>query len=157
MPNKRRAFGLIEMLVVIVIIAVLALLLIPRLTGAGKRPADKKRTPIGAAKTSVGVSYESQINQAILMYRQDNDNANPPNLQALRSQGITDEMLLDPVTHQPLAYNPATGAVGAAAQAQLSGVPIPAPGGVPPRENVGPGGVSLPTAPVIDVNGGEPE
>ena len=91
-------WGLIETLVVLAIVMVLAYLLIPRLTGAGKTPEEKKRTPIGRAKMTAGAEYTAQINQAMMMYKQDNDNNNPPNLQALKSYGVTDEMLVDQVT-----------------------------------------------------------
>lgn len=151
--QKHIGFGLIEILVVIVIIAVLALIMIPRLTGAGQKDK-KKRTPIQAAKDTAGISYTGQISQAIMMYKDDHDSQNPPNLQALKSYGVTDEMLLDQVTRQPLAYDPVTGVVGA--------VPQPAPGApgaapAPQRTNVGPGGVSMPNIPQPTIDTGENE
>ncbi|MBC8142554.1 MAG: type II secretion system protein [Armatimonadetes bacterium] len=156
MLKKRRAFGLIETLIVIVIIAVLALILIPRLTGAGKTPEEQRKTPIGRAKTTAGAEYTAQIAQAIMMYKQDNDDTLPPTLQALKPYGVTDEMLLDQVTKQPLAYNPQTGTVGAAAQVAAPGAAT-APIGAPPRQNVGPGGVSLPNIPQAPVDAGGDE
>lgn len=105
--------GLIEILVTVVIIAVLALVLIPRVTG-GKDPVSGQTVaaPRERAEQVVGVSHLQQINMAVQMYRQDNDNQNPPDLAALKSYGVTDEMIRDPITHQPLAYNPQTGIVG---------------------------------------------
>jgi len=163
-PRKRIGFGLIEILVVIVIISILALIMIPRLTGGKRKPGDKKpHTPIERAHDTAGISYESQINQALMMYRDDNEGRNPPDLASLKKYGVVDEMLVDQVTKQPLAYNPQTGAIGAAAQAQLSGAPATTPGmqpaGAPPRRNVGPGGVSLPNIPSasMDVGGNDNE
>jgi len=155
---KKHGFGLIETLIVIVIIAVLALILIPRLTGAGKTPAEKRKTPIGAAKNTAGIEYIGQINQAQMMYKQDNDNKNAPNLQALKSYGVTDEMMLDPVTKQPLAYDPQTGIASVAPQAVAPGAAsVPMRNGAPVRQNVGPGGVSLPNIPQTPVDAGGDE
>ncbi len=154
---KKHGFGLIETLIVIVIIAVLALILIPRLTGAGKTPAEKRKTPIGAAKNTAGIEYIGQINQAVMMYKQDNDDAYPPTLQALKRYGVTDEMMLDPVTKEPLAYNPQTGVASVAVQPIIAAPGTAPVGGTPPRRNVGPGGVSLPNIPQAPVSAGGDE
>jgi prepilin-type N-terminal cleavage/methylation domain-containing protein len=152
MRNQKRAgFGLIEILVVVVIIAVLASIMIPRLTGSGSKDK-KKHSPVERAKDTAGVSYVGQINQAIMMYKDANDDRNPPNLQALKSYGVTDDMLLDQVTRQPLSYDPVTGTVGPPAPAV--GAP---PAATPPRTNVGPGGVSMPNIPQPNVGTGEDE
>jgi hypothetical protein len=42
----------------------------------------------------------------------DNDDKNPPSLAALRTYGVTNEMMIDQVTKQPLPYNPVTGRIG---------------------------------------------
>ena len=106
-------FGLIELLVVMVIIMILAVVLIPRLTG-GKDPVSGKKiaSPRERAQMVGGTEYIAQINQAIQMYRMDHEEQNPPNLQALKAYGVTDSMLVDPVTKQPLYYDPQTGRVG---------------------------------------------
>jgi len=157
MPLKHRlrrrrrpvtGLGLVELLVVIVIIALLALFLLPRILGTG----DKKKggtpaahTPMGRAKQTAGVEYVGQINQAITMYRMDNDNANPASLQELKKYGVTDEMIVDPITKAPLAYNPATGAVGGPPAAPLAPGASPPPPGTDTGANdsLG-GGVALP-------------
>ena len=111
--SKRRAgLGLIEILVVMVIIAVLALILLPRLTGGRDAAGRKVPAPRERAQQVQGVSYAQQINMAIQMYRDDNDGKNPPSLADLKPYKVTDEMVHDPVTRQPLSYDPEIGAVG---------------------------------------------
>ena len=111
--NANRAFGLIEILVVIVIIAVVALFVLPRLLG-GTDPVTKKKitSPRERAQKAAGTEYIGQINLAIQMYKQDHDDQLPPTLADLKNYGVTNEMMLDPVTKQPLPYDPATGRVG---------------------------------------------
>lgn len=119
---RRRAFSLVEILVVIVIIALLAAVLLPRYLSGGKDASGKKvLAPKQRAQQTAGISYISQIQQAIMMYKMDNEERLPPNLQELRRYGVTQEMLLDPVTKQPLQYNPQTGEVTS---------PTPLPGSV---------------------------
>jgi len=108
------AFGLVEMLVVILIIGILAVILIPRLTG-GKDPVTGKKAPAPRerARQVQGAEYIGQLNQAILMYRQDYEDMNPPTLYSLvGTYGVTPEMILDPNTRQPLPYDPRTGSIG---------------------------------------------
>ena len=152
---KRAGFGLIEILVVIVIISIMMLILIPRLTGGGKS-GKKHHTPIERAKDTAGISYVSQINQAIMMYKQDNDGKNPPDLKSLKSYGVLDEMMVDQVTKQPLAYDPATGVVSEPANPSAA-TTAPGSAPAPPRTNVGPGGVSLPNIPQTPVGAGDNE
>ncbi len=108
--TSRSGFGLIEILVVIVIISILAVILIPRLTGGGKDAVGRKvPAPRERAQQVAGSAYVAQINQAISMYRMDNDGQNPQSLQDLKRYGVTDEMLVDQVTKQPLPYDPTMG------------------------------------------------
>jgi prepilin-type N-terminal cleavage/methylation domain-containing protein len=108
------AFSLIEMLVVVAVLLLLALVVLPRLTGGGKEPisGQKAAAPRERAKQAQGVSYTQQLNMALQMYRDDNDGKNPPALADLKRYGATDEMLRDPVSGQPLSYDPRTGAIG---------------------------------------------
>jgi prepilin-type N-terminal cleavage/methylation domain-containing protein len=108
----RNAFTLVELLVVAIILCILMAILLPRYLG-GKDPVTGKKVaaPKERAQAVAGVSYISQINQAISMYKMDNDDALPPDLQALKRYGVTDEMLIDPVSRQPLQYDPQTGQV----------------------------------------------
>jgi|GEM_PF-2798229 Type II secretory pathway, pseudopilin PulG len=153
LPRRRgAAFGLIELLVVICIIAVLAVFLLPRLTG-GKDPLTGKKSvsPRDRAVQVQTVSYVGQINQAISMYRMDNDGQNPPDLMALKSYGVTQEMMIDPATGQMLPYDPRTGRVGGTAGpdgGMGGGQYLPQVGGAPQQQQQqpapGPGGVRLP-------------
>ena len=118
------AFSLIEVLVVIVILVILALVLLPRLTG-GKDPVSGKRVaaPRERARQVQGLSYAQQINAAIQMYRDDNEGRNPAGLAELKRYGVTDEMLNDPSTGQPLAYDPQTGQISGGGAPALPRVP----------------------------------
>jgi prepilin-type N-terminal cleavage/methylation domain-containing protein len=112
--KPRRAFSLIEILVVAVILCVLALYLVPKLLGGKKAvPGDSPTaaTPIQRARQAAGSEYIGQINQAIQMYRGDHNEQNPPNLEALKSYGVLEQMIKDPNTGQTLPYNPTTGVV----------------------------------------------
>lgn len=113
MRGQNAGFGLIEILVVVVIIMIIASFLLPRYFG-GTDPVTKKTiaSPRDRAKQVATVDYIGQINQAILMYQQDHEGENPPNLQALKTYGVTDSMMKDQVTGRPLPYDPQTGRVG---------------------------------------------
>lgn len=60
-----RGFALIEMLVVIVIIAILAYLLLPRLTGGTSKGQEGVRAPIAVAKGTVCKDYLRQARMAM--------------------------------------------------------------------------------------------
>jgi prepilin-type N-terminal cleavage/methylation domain-containing protein len=107
-----RGFSLIEILVVVAIILILSAIYLPRLTG-GRDPLSGKRhaSPTQKAHQVATVSYVGQIQQAISMYKMDNEDRLPQNLQELKRYGVTEEMLMDGASGQPLLYNPQTGEV----------------------------------------------
>ena len=108
----RRVFSIIEILVVLIIICILATVLIPRLIGGGKDAAGKPTLTHKERAQQVGtISYISQIQQAITMYKMDNEDRLPQNLQELKRYGVMDEMLIDSISKRPLQYNPQTGEI----------------------------------------------
>jgi len=147
--NRRSGFGLVELLVVICIVAILAVVVLPRLTG-GKDPLTGKKSvsPRERAVQVQTTTYIAQINQAISMYRMDHDGQNPPDLMALRTYGVTPEMMIDPATRRMLPYDPRTGRIGGTAGPDSlgGGRRLPQVGGASaaPAGTVGPGGVRLP-------------
>lgn len=111
--KPQSGFSLIEILIVALIIGILAAILIPRLTHGGTDSAGKRILAPKQRAQAVGtVEYIGQINQAIQMYRMDNEDRNPRALVELKKYGVTDEMLTDQVTKQPLPYDPVTGKIG---------------------------------------------
>lgn len=110
--GRRNAFTLIELLIVAAIIAILMAVVVPRYLGGTDANGKRVASPRERAQQVVGVSYIGQINAAISLYRSDNDGQNPPDLFALQKYGVTGEMLLDPITHKALTYDPQTGIVG---------------------------------------------
>jgi prepilin-type N-terminal cleavage/methylation domain-containing protein len=110
--QKSRGFSLIEILIVVAIILILSAIYLPRLTGGRDPLSGKKRTsPVQKAHQVATVSYVSQIQQAINMYKMDNEDRLPQNLQELKRYGVTEEMLMDGASGKPLEYNPQTGEI----------------------------------------------
>jgi general secretion pathway protein G len=110
--RKSRGFSLIEILIVAAIILILSAIYLPQLTG-GRDPLSGKKhaSPVQKAHQVATVSYISQIQQAITMYKADNEDQFPPTLQDLKRYGVMDEMLIDSATGKPLQYNPQTGEI----------------------------------------------
>lgn len=115
--RTQRGMALVGMLIAVVIIGVVFAFLY------GKRAKTPAPTRPGGPQTTIGQSLEKgtevacmnnlkQIRTAISMAKMsDPDDKPPADLQALKSEGITSDMLACPVTHQPYQYNPATGQV----------------------------------------------
>jgi type II secretory pathway pseudopilin PulG len=111
--GRRGSWTLIELLVVAVLLAGLAIWLLPRYLGSGQNnPARNTiQAPIQRAQ---GVDCQNNLRQvrlAITMAQQTNERF-PASLQELSASGITREMLACPVSKQLYVYDPRTGRVG---------------------------------------------
>lgn len=84
MKNTKRAFTLVEMLIVIVIIGILAAALIPRLTGIQQRARDTSRQ-----------ADVNQTNQAIQMYAVDNTGNYPTGVDYVGLEALLTNYLSD--------------------------------------------------------------
>jgi prepilin-type N-terminal cleavage/methylation domain-containing protein len=106
----RRAFGLIEILVVVVVLVILAAVLIPRLTG-GKTPDGRKaKGVITYAKDSVCVQNLRSDRQCIeAAQASDPDGGYPADLSQVRE--ITGDLRKCAVGGEPYRYDPATGRI----------------------------------------------
>jgi prepilin-type N-terminal cleavage/methylation domain-containing protein len=108
--NRRRGFGLIEVLIVVAIMLILMALILPRYLGGKDALTGKKHSsPRERAQQVQGISYLGQIAQAIAMYKMDHDDQPPQSLSELKRYGVTPEMLIEPTSHKPYGYDPQTG------------------------------------------------
>ncbi|MCC2670658.1 MAG: hypothetical protein K0Q72_3129 [Armatimonadetes bacterium] len=110
MPTgKRRAFSLVEILVVVVIIGVLAAILLPRYLKGGKDAAGKTTaSPMERAKSVDCTNNLSQIRQAYQIATSSDEENRPKSLAELR---LPVSMLACPVGKEPYQFDPATGQV----------------------------------------------
>lgn len=142
---RRGQWTLVGTLVAVAIIVVLAALYVPRIA---KRHADPggAPTPIQRADDVACLSYQSQINQAISMYKMDHDGTPPRMIDDLKNgkYGVTDEMLHAPGCSLVVPGGPGSG------QAPAGGMPSAPAGG-----QRGPGGVAIPTIPGSGAGAGD--
>lgn len=137
-PRRRRSGqALIGLLAVVLIgMALYFLLLGPRQGSDGEvRPSVARQSIDRSKEVGVGGSNNGQIQAAIEIFKQDNDGRAPSSLDELRNspaaKGFPAEMWVDPVTQQPLNYDPTTGTVSS------------------PAPNAGRPGLSNPSAPSV--------
>lgn len=182
--NQRGQWTLVGILVSLAIVAILsawyyAKILKPQAGSHNGRPAAEQK-----AYASVCSVYQSQINDAVIMYKSDHNERNPRSFEPLKKYGVTDDILkaegcqfqLDASTgtvteigHGEAAPNAQPVVVGGAGSAPAPAAPGPywqpappppsagAPGD-PPAPATGPGGIRLPpssSAVPADGGGGE--
>jgi prepilin-type N-terminal cleavage/methylation domain-containing protein len=108
----KRAFSLVEMLVVVVVIAILAAFLLPRYLKGGMTPAGRKvEAPIQRAH---GVECQNNLQQIRMAYQiatSAGEETRPQSLADLRAQGVTEQMIRCPVGREPYQFDPARGLV----------------------------------------------
>jgi hypothetical protein len=180
--KQRGQWTLVGILVSLAIIAILsswyyAKVLKPQLGSHNSKPAAEQK-----AYASVCSEYQSQITQAVAMYKDDHNDRNPRSFESLRKYGVTDDILkaegcqfqldassgtVTEIGHgqaapnaQPVVVN-STGTAPAASapgpywqQSAPQQAPAAAPGGqaAPAR---GPGGITLPpSSSTIPADGG---
>ena len=101
-----RAFSLVEMLVVLVIVGVLAAFLLPNYLKGGKTPSGRRiESPIQRGHSVECMNNLQQIRQAHQMASMDEEN-HPRTLADLRPQGISDRMTRCPVGSVSYVYQP---------------------------------------------------
>ena len=141
--SHHRGQSLIGLLVVVVILMGLYLTFLgPRQGEDGEVRPSVARQSIDRSKEVAGGSNISQIQMAIDMYKNDNEGRPPASLEELKNssyaKGFPPEMWLDPVTQQPLVYNPTTGTISAPGSSAAGAPTAPAPG------PAAPGGIKIP-------------
>ena len=169
--QQRGQWTLVGTLVSLAIIAILstwyyAKILKPQLGSHNGKPAAEQQ-----AYGSVCSIYQSQITQAVMMYKSDHNDRNPRSFEPLKKYGVTDDILkaqgcqfqLDASTgtvtdigHGQAAPNAEPVVVGGSSDAPAAPAPGPywqgaapqaqpaAPGGDQPAPTTGPGGIKLP-------------
>jgi prepilin-type N-terminal cleavage/methylation domain-containing protein len=107
--SLKRAFSLIEILVVALIILILAAFLLPRYLGDIKDEHNKRvKSPIKQARGVECQSNLQQIRQAYTMATSFGE-TRPQSLADLRSNGVTESITVCPVSKKPYQFDPASG------------------------------------------------
>lgn len=106
----RRAFSLVEILVVLVIVALLAAFLMPKYLKGGTTAGGKKiDSPIQRGHAPECANNLNQIRQAYTMATTQDDERKPQSLAELKSFGISESMTVCPAGKEPYKFDPATG------------------------------------------------
>lgn len=111
MERFRRAFSLVELLVVLVIILVLLAIFAPKYLGGSKRPDGKPiESPIQRAHSVECTNNLSQLRQAYKMATMEDDTIRPQTLREV-GRGFPESMFSCPVGNQPYQYDAGSGRI----------------------------------------------
>ena len=107
--DRSRAFSLVELLVVMVLLVVAAAFILPHYLGGKTMSGKTVKSPISASHDVECQEYLRQCRQAISMAKMGNDNeANPASLSEMRELSSISKC---PVGGEPYQYDPKTGEV----------------------------------------------
>jgi prepilin-type N-terminal cleavage/methylation domain-containing protein len=110
-PRRKRAFSLVEILVVLVVLAILAAIMLPRYLGSGKTASGKTvESPMQRAHSAECMNNLSQVRQAYQMAASADENR-PRSIADLKAYGVTDSIARCPVGKEPYQLDPASGRV----------------------------------------------
>jgi prepilin-type N-terminal cleavage/methylation domain-containing protein len=111
MPSRSgvRAFSLVEMLVVIVIMAVLAAALFPRIAGHGRTTAGKATTPMAKAHDTECMMNIRSARQGIDTLKAGDPDGHP--VQSLDELKLPKELTHCAVSKEAYQYDPGTGLI----------------------------------------------
>ena len=128
-PLRRQCgqWSLVGTLVAVAILVLLAALYVPRLLKPSAGPAAQQQTAMQRADGAACSEYVSQMDQAVMLYKQDHNDQPPTSIQDLTHYGVTSDMIHAPgCTYQmdPSTGNVTSGSSGGTAAP--GGITIPA-------------------------------
>ena len=105
-----RAFGLVEILVVMVILVALAAVLYPKFVGNRRTADGKAGTPLAKAHDTECMSNVRSVRQSIAAFKAgDSEEKNPTALTDMKE--LSKDLRECPVSHMAYTYSPQTGEV----------------------------------------------
>ncbi len=107
---RSRAFGLVEILVVMVILVALAAYLYPKYVGNSRTADGKAATPLARAHDTECMTNIHSVRLSISAFKSgDSEEKNPAALTAMRE--LSKDLRECPVSHMAYQYNPQSGEV----------------------------------------------